>query len=97
MKDEYKDVLIEALVTFGYRKQLDKVIEETIEFLLALKKFDDSKESLNNLIDEIADIKIVIASVDIIFINYNRLINERIDYKINRLKDILNKERNNNE
>ena len=65
--------------------------EECIELALALQKLkrvrSDKQKKINNVIDEIADVSIMIAQAKIIF--DEKLINERIEFKMNRVKERL--------
>jgi NTP pyrophosphatase (non-canonical NTP hydrolase) len=63
------------------------IIEECLELALALQKLKrkrgDAEEKIKNVIDEIADVSIMIRQAQKIFDAVK--IQERIDYKMNRL------------
>lgn len=73
--------------TYGSDKQEDMAIEECSELIKAILKFRRSNAKDSNLrdavIDEIADVQIMLAQLGIIF-NCVGEVNERIDFKIDR-------------
>ena len=86
-------ILVAALETFGYDRQVDKAIEEMSELTKALLKYreQNSDENLKNIIDEIADVKITMEQMQFIYdglcdkkdLDCN--VFKRIDYKMDRL------------
>lgn len=86
------DLLNQAIDTWGKEAQMQMVQEECLELALAIQKFNrirgDKKQQYLDIIDEIADVRIVIEQAMKIF--PLDLINDRIKYKLNRLKDRLN-------
>lgn len=98
MKDDEKsgfidDNLLERAITeWGIDAQCDMIIEECIELALALQKMKrlngNAIEKYKNVIDEIADVKIMIRQAHRIF--DNKMINERVDFKMKRLELRLN-------
>ena len=85
-----KDILKKAIETYGEKQQIDMIQEEAIELALAIQKL--KRESFKdretiNVIDEIADVKIMLAQAEQIF--DAKLINYRVAYKMNRLKKRL--------
>ena len=87
-----EEILQRAIDTFGMDAQCEMIIEECLELALSLQKLKrergDPQEKLNNIIDEIADVKIMITQAERIFPIAR--INARIDYKMNRLRKRLN-------
>lgn len=73
--------------TYGSDKQEDMAIEERSELIKAILKFrrSDAKDSdlRDAVIDEIADVQIMLTQLGIIF-NCVEEVNERIDFKIDR-------------
>lgn len=73
--------------TYGSDKQEDMAIEECSEFIKAILKFRRSNAKDSDLrdavIDEIADVQIMLTQLGIIF-NCVEEVNERIDFKIDR-------------
>ena len=83
--------------TYGSDKQEDMAIEECSELIKAILKFRRSNAKDSDLrdavIDEIADVQIMLTQLGIIF-NCVEEVNERIDFKIDRWVG-LRKERQN--
>ncbi len=84
-------LLQKAIDTWGVDAQVEMIKEECLELALAIQKFarvrGDKTKKYNDIIDEIADVKIMIEQAQKIF--SQDLINQRVDYKMNRLKDRL--------
>ena len=84
-------ILRRAINQWGEDAQIDMIIEECLELALALqslkRKSKDRQETLKNVIDEIADVKIIIEQACIIFPRAE--IYARIDFKMNRLAERL--------
>ena len=84
-------ILKRAIQIHGEDQQCEMIIEECIELALALQKLKrkrgDPEEKLKNVIDEIADVSVMIKQAQIIF--DSEKIQERIDYKMNRLEKRL--------
>lgn len=85
-----KKTLNKAIVKWGADAQLEIIIEECIELALALQKFKrhggDREQKVLSVIDEIADVRIMIEQAIILFGEPSNKIQERIDFKMNRLK-----------
>jgi hypothetical protein len=75
-----------AVKHFGEEKQLRKLQEELCELAAEIGKFLDGRSSIENVCNEIADVKITIEYPDII---YGKIVDEivknQIRIKINRL------------
>lgn len=88
---EHEDVLNKAIEVWGNEAQLEMVIEECLELALALQKLKRKRgnplDKINNVVDEIADVKIMIYQAERIF--GSQPVNERVEFKINRLKERL--------
>ena len=84
-------VLQKAIDAWGFDAQCEMIIEECLELALALQKLKrlrgDKQEKFNNVIDEIADVKIMISQAQRLF--PKDLIDVRVDYKMTRLKERL--------
>lgn len=87
-----EELLEKAIDVWGFDDQCEMIIEECLELALALQKLkrlrDDKKQKFDNVIDEIADVKIMITQAQRLF--PKDLIDARVDYKMNRLKERLN-------
>lgn len=88
-----QSILIRAIEKWGAASQLEMVKEECLELALALQKLNrirnDREERHDAVIDEIADVIIMIEQVKLIF--PIEKINERIEFKINRLEERISK------
>lgn len=84
--------------TYGNDAQEDMAIEECSELIKAILKFRRSDEKTAEMreavIDEIADVQIMLTQLEIIF-NCVAEVEDRIDFKINRQMGELRKERQN--
>ena len=84
-------ILDKAIETWDIDAQLEMVIEECLELALALQKLKrlrgDMTQKEKNVIDEIADVKIMIKQAEKIF--GSEQVNERVDFKMNRLNERL--------
>ena len=84
-------ILENAIERWGIDTQCEMIIEECLELALALQKMKrlrgDKDKKYANIIDEIADVKIMIRQAERIF--DSELINQRVDFKMNRLKERL--------
>ena len=85
-------ILQKAIEKWGIKAQTEMIIEECLELAVALQKLKrlrgDMEQKEENVIDEIADVKIMIKQAEKIF--PIERINERIDFKMNRLNSRLN-------
>ena len=79
-------VLNRAVNTFGKNAQVDMMIEEMSELTKAL--LNERRGRANNIAEEIADVKIVLEQMEIIFQNGEE-VNEIIRQKTKRLDKIL--------
>ena len=95
------NVLKEAILTYGISSQVDMAIEEMSELTKALCKERRAQlqpgkhaEAQANVIEEIADVAIMLEQLLIIFDKDNE-IQKEVDYKIDRLEqrlDVFHKE-----
>ena len=88
---ECYDVINEALVTFGYDKQLDMVIEESAELIVSINKLKRNGylREKASVLTEVADVYVMLEQLKIITdISQVELENE-IRFKVTRLKDRL--------
>lgn len=84
--NEKEQVLKEAIKCWGADKQIDMIIEECGELIVALQKLKRGGKT-DHVIDEIADVSIMMKQAGIIFGASAQLaIQERMEFKINRLK-----------
>ena len=80
------EILKKAIDQFGFENQTEMIKEECLELALALQKLKRNPCDINvdNVIDEIADVSIMIEQANIMF--PTDLIQKRIEYKIDRLQ-----------
>ena len=85
------EILQRAIDTWGVDAQCEMMLQESIELAMALQKMKrlrgDHHQKFANLIDELADNKIMLRQMEKIF--PIELINDRVDFKMNRLKERL--------
>lgn len=62
-----RDLYRSALIHFGAEHQIDKCIEELAELMTALIHWRDSKATPEQVIEEIADVKIMARQMQILF------------------------------
>ena len=81
-------ILKKAIEKWGVESQHDMIIEECLELALALQNLKrergDLKQKITNIIDEIADVEIMIKQAKIMF--GEQRVNDRIDIKMIRLR-----------
>ena len=90
-------LLQQAIDKWGANAQIDMIIEECAELILALQKmkrnygkdFAHDEELLKSVCDEVADVRIMTEQAQLLF--DKELIHARVDYKMNRLRERLGK------
>lgn len=88
MTDKEVKILIQAVETYGKANQVDKAIEEMSELTKALLKERQKAGSVNDIIEEIADVSIMLAQLLVIF-EANTVFEDYVSFKIKRLKHKL--------
>ena len=99
MKKEKREELYQkAIEKWGAVSQIEMLNEESIELALAVRKFlrnnrNPEYEFTNstNLIEEIADVEIMIEQLCYIFMNFREQIQDVKDFKLQRLEKRINK------
>ena len=92
---EYRDVICDAIDTYGQEAQTDMCIEECSELIKALLKLRrlpleeriaaKGMKALENIQEEIADVQIMLWEIDLMY-GYG-YVEDQIDKKLNRLKE----------
>ena len=84
MKENKKELFF-IINTYGTKNQEDKAIEELAELQQAILKHREYRnyETEKNIIDEIADVHIMLEQLKIIY-SCHKEVDERVDYKIER-------------
>lgn len=93
-----KNILQKAIDKYGTEAQQDMVIEECSELIKEILKYRRAvklgvNQALLNdcklhIADEMADVEIMLEQLKMIF-NCKDVVDERIEYKVNRLKERL--------
>ncbi len=87
---EINEIYQQAIETYGKDAQLKMAIEEMAELTQAICKSFRGKDNLDNIIEEIADVEIMLAQLKIIFeISQNKFCIKKAE-KITRLEKRLN-------
>lgn len=86
------EILFRAIDKWGNDAQCEMIIEECLELALSLqkekrKRGGTDEEKIKAIVDEIADVKIMIRQAEHIF--PASMINERVDFKMKRLQQRL--------
>ena len=86
MDDRRKEIEGQAIRTYGENSQVDKAVEEMSELTKALLKYRRNEDMsvnrrLNNILEEIADVQIMLDQMRIIFGDTS----SQEEYKLNRL------------
>lgn len=91
-----KTILQKALDKYGENKQIDKVIEESVELVQAVLKARDYQETHDGdytpslyhaIVTELADVYVTAEYVKMVYNISERELQEEIDFKVNRLKE----------
>ena len=90
MTEEQVKILHDAIQTYGKNSQVDKAIEEMSELTKALLKERQNNGSVDDIIEEIADVHIMLWQLLLIF-EADWAVDDFIDYKIKRLEKRLKK------
>ena len=102
IKVKYPSVLFSAIYAFGENAQIDMALEEMSELTKALLKYrryfgtDETSQRLKDVREEIADVYIMLAQLEILFYSGpvfegDKTLQDRIDQKLDRLKDLIEK------
>lgn len=83
-----QQVYQDALDKWGLDAQWGMVHEECLELAMAIHKFRRTQD-MDSIIDEVADVKIMMEQVEL-YVDMDK-VNERMDFKIERLKGKLHK------
>jgi len=87
-----KIILQRAIDLWGEKAQREMIIEESLELgfaLMKLRRSGDPEEQMKDVIDEVADMKIMVAQAELLY--GKEAIDKRVEYKMNRLVGRLDK------
>lgn len=90
MKPEQLRKLIRIIDEYGSDKQQNIAIEECSELIKAICKYKRTLDHVEDIVDEIADVKIMLAQLEIIF-DCSGAVEDRVEYKINRQLERIEK------
>lgn len=82
------EVVIKAVQKYGREHQITKAIEEMAELMNELAKSQDKRTTTERVIDEIADVKIMLKQLEYIYGQFN--VEKRYMEKVKRLEVMLN-------
>ena len=86
------EILQKAVDTYGINNQLNQLQEECAELIVAVNKYRRTPfDNLDGLVDEFADV-IIMHNQIINKFNLEVRVHERIEFKLNRLKERLENE-----
>lgn len=85
-----EEIYKQAIAQYGVEPQRKMAIEEMAELTNALMKFDRGRNTVDDIIEEIADVTIMMSQLAIIY--GQKAVQLQIDYKTQRLARRLNKE-----
>lgn len=92
---ENKKILIKAIAKYG-EKQLDIAQEECAELIQAIskwKRYGDTNAKLN-VIEEVADVTIMLEQIKIMFGITEEILQDEIDFKLDILAKKMEEEEN---
>jgi len=84
MKNIPCEFVQEIVNTFGVNNQLEKTVEECAELIKALIKYKHGAGKYIDVIDELADVKILMKQMILLF--GKEEVDKRVAYKVMRLK-----------
>ena len=85
-----KDVILEAVETFGKESQCRIAVEEMSELTKEICKNFRGKPNIDHIAEEIADVKIMMLQLQLIFDCTDKVL-EYQDFKLRRLEDLIDK------
>lgn len=83
-----EEIYTQALTKYGAEPQVKMAIEEMAELTNAFMKFDRGRNTVENIIEEIADVTIMMRQMALMF--RKEKVQSQIEYKIQRLANRLN-------
>lgn len=90
MKTEIDGTILEnAIDTFGVSSQIDMAVEECLELVDALMKYQRGRVGVQEVVTEIADVQIMCAQLEIIFGGSSKIVEMERMRKMDRLRQRL--------
>lgn len=81
-----EQILHRAIELYGEEMQIDIAIEEMAELIKELIKHKRGANNRNAVVEELADVVIMVAQLGMIFEVDEKELDKRLDFKINRLR-----------
>jgi len=83
-----------ALEKWGLNAQVGQTVEECAELVVVLQKYINrtNKPDIDKILDEIADVEMMLAQMRLVFKIDDKSIKERIDCKFKKLNEYLKRE-----
>ena len=94
MKNDYLQVMIEAIRQNGYKMQTMVAIEEMSELTKELVKFMRGEHNIDAIAEEIADVEIMLRQMKIIYDIKDEDVEKLMVIKLKRLKERLEGRKN---
>ena len=88
-EQKQKETLQKAILTFGKPAQLNQVMEECAELIKECSKAIRGKNNRPYIIEEVADVYIMLSQLRMMFEIGDAELKELLDYKIRRLGERL--------
>ena len=92
--DEIK-IMQTALGRWGLNAQVGQTVEECAELIVALQKYVNrtpQPESVDNILDEIADVEMMLAQMRLVFNIDDDALRKRIEHKFEKLSQYLSED-----
>jgi predicted nucleic acid-binding protein len=86
-----KDVLQRCVDKWGFQMQLNIVVEELSELIKEICKARRGNENQFEIIDEIADVTIMLEQAKLIFEITEDELQDRMKFKVSRIEERLNR------
>ena len=86
-----ENAIRKIIARYGARVQIEKSVEECAELIQALMKPRSPREIIESVVDELADVSIMLEQLKLIFFCADQ-VEERIDFKIKRQLERIEKE-----
>jgi len=89
------NVMQTALDRWGLNAQVGQTVEECAELIVALQKYVNrtfQPEMIENILDEIADVEMMLAQMRLVFGIGDDALRKRIEHKFERLNQYLSRD-----
>ena len=93
--DNEVKIMQTALDQWGVNAQVGQTVEECAELIVALQKYTNrtpQPKMVENILDEIADVEMMLAQMRLVLGISDDALRKRIDYKFERLGEYLSKD-----